>query len=47
MEIENLTKRTGIAEVAITNRVCKMENRTSGTEDTINEVNTSVKKISI
>jgi hypothetical protein len=33
--MENLGKRTGTAEVSITNRIQEMEERISGIEDTI------------
>ena len=35
LEMENLGKRTGTAEVSITNRIQEMEERISGIEDTI------------
>ena len=42
--MENLGKRTGTAEVSITNRIQEMEERISGIEDTIEEIDTSVKE---
>jgi hypothetical protein len=45
MELENLGKRSGIADVSITNRIQEREERISGVEDTIEEIDTQSKKI--
>ena len=41
--MENLGKRTGITEV-ITNRIQEIEERISGGEDTVEEIDTTVKE---
>jgi hypothetical protein len=43
LEIENLGKRSGITEVSTTNRIQKIEERISGVEDTVEEIDTTVK----
>ena len=43
--MEKLGKRTGTRDISITNRVQEMEERVSGVEDIIEEINTSVKKM--
>jgi len=45
MEIENLWKRSGIIDVSITNRIQEIEERLSGAEDTIENIDTTVKKM--
>lgn len=42
--MKNLGTWTGITEAIFTNRIQAMEERISGIEDTIEEVNTSVKE---
>ena len=42
--MENLGKRTGTTDVRITNRIQEMGERISGTEDTIEDIDTSVKE---
>ena len=43
-EIENLETWTGASEVSFTNQIKEMEDRISGIEDTIEEINTPVKE---
>ena len=42
LEMKDLGKRSGITDVSITNRIQKIEERISGVEDTIEEVDTTV-----
>jgi uncharacterized coiled-coil protein SlyX len=42
--MENLGKRTGTTDASITNRIQEMEERIPGTEDTIEEIDISVKE---
>jgi uncharacterized coiled-coil protein SlyX len=42
--MENLGKRSGITDVSITNRIQEIEERISGLEDTVEEIDTTVKK---
>jgi hypothetical protein len=44
LEIENLGKRSGVINASITNRIQEIEERTSGAEDTIGNIDTTVKK---
>ena len=44
LEMENLGKRSGITKVSITNRIQETEERISGAEDTVEEINTTVKE---
>jgi uncharacterized coiled-coil protein SlyX len=44
LEIENLGKTSGVIDISITNRVEEIEERTSGTEDTIENIDTIVKE---
>ena len=44
LEMENLAKRTRTTEVSITNSIQEIEERISGVEDTIEEINISVKE---
>ena len=44
LEMENLGKWTGTTEASITNRVQEIEKRISGTEDTIEEIDSLVKE---
>ena len=43
MEMENLGKRSGITEVSISNRIKETEDRLSGVEDTIEDIDTTEK----
>jgi chromosome segregation ATPase len=45
LEIENLGKRLGVIDVSITNRIQEIEERISGAEDTIENIDTIVKKM--
>ena len=42
--MENLRKRIGTTDTSITNRIQEMEERISGVEDTIEDIDTSVKE---
>jgi len=44
LEIENLGKRSGGTNVSITNRIQEMENRISGAEDAIENIDKIVKE---
>ena len=44
LETENLGKRSGITDVSITNRIQEMEERISGIEDAVEEIDTTVKE---
>ena len=44
LEMENLEKRSGITDVSITNRIQEIEERTSGVEDMVEEIDTTVKE---
>jgi len=43
LEIENLGKRSRIRDVSITNRIQELEERISGAEDTIGNIDTTIK----
>ena len=43
LEIENLGKRSGDIDASITNRIQEIEERISGIEDTIEDIDTTVK----
>jgi predicted nucleic acid-binding Zn-ribbon protein len=43
LEIENLGKRSGVTDASITNRLHVIEERISGAEDTIENIDTTVK----
>jgi hypothetical protein len=43
-EMENLGKRSGITNVSITNRIQEIEERLSGVEDSIEDIDTTVKE---
>ena len=45
LEMKNLGKRSEITDVSITNRIQEIEERISGVEDTVEEMDTTVKKI--
>ena len=44
LEIENLGKRSGVIDTSITNRTQEIEERISGAEDTIENIDTTVKE---
>ena len=44
LDMENLGKRTGTTETSITNRIQEIEERISGDEDTIEEIDSLVKE---
>jgi uncharacterized coiled-coil protein SlyX len=44
LELENLGKRSGAIDASNTNRIQKIEERISGTEDTIENIDTTVKE---
>ena len=44
LEMENIGKRSGITDANITNRIQEIEERLSGTEDTIENNDTTVKE---
>ena len=44
LEIENLGKRSGVIDASITDRIQEIEERISGAEDTIENINTTVKE---
>jgi prefoldin subunit 5 len=44
LEIENLGKRSGVIDASITNRIQEIE-RISGAEDTIENIDTTVKEV--
>ena len=44
MEMENLGKRSGATDASITNRIQEIEERMSGVEDTIKDIDTLVKE---
>ena len=44
LEIENLGKRSGVIDASIINRIQDMEERISGTEDTIENIDTIIKE---
>ena len=43
MEIENLRKRSGVIDASITHRIQEIEERISGAEDTIENIDTTKK----
>jgi predicted nucleic acid-binding Zn-ribbon protein len=44
LEIENIRKRSGVIDSSITNRIQEIEERISGIEDTIENIDTPVKE---
>ena len=44
LEIENLGKKTGAINASITNRIQEIEERISGAEDTIEDIDTTIKE---
>ena len=44
MEIESIGKRLGVIDESITNRIQEIEERISGAEDTIENIDTTVKE---
>jgi hypothetical protein len=45
LELENLGKRSGVTDASISNRIQEIEERISGAEDTIENTDTTVKKM--
>jgi hypothetical protein len=41
LEMENLGKRSGITDIIITNKIKEIEERTSGVEDTLEDIDTA------
>ena len=44
LEIEHLGKRSGVIDASIANRIQEIEEKISGAEDTIENINTTVKE---
>ena len=44
LEIENLGKRSGVIHISITNRLQEIEDRISGAQDTIENIDTTIKE---
>jgi hypothetical protein len=44
LELENLGKRSGVIDASITNRIQEIEERLSGAEDTLENIDTTVKE---
>jgi uncharacterized coiled-coil protein SlyX len=44
LELENLGKRSGVIDANITNRIQEIEERISGAEDTLENIDTIVKE---
>ena len=44
LEMENLGKRSGVTDASINNRVQEIEERISGIEDTLEDIDTRVKE---
>jgi uncharacterized coiled-coil protein SlyX len=44
LEIENLGKGPGVIDESITNRIQEIEEKVSGTEDTVQNIDTTVKE---
>ena len=44
LEVENLGKRSGVIDMSITNRIQEIEERISGAEDTIENIDTTIKR---
>jgi uncharacterized coiled-coil protein SlyX len=44
LEIENLGKKSGMIDASITNRIKEIEKRISGAEDTIENIDTTIKE---
>jgi hypothetical protein len=47
LEIENLGKRSGVIDASISNRIQETEERISGAEDTIENIDTTIKENAI
>ena len=43
-EMENLEKRSGITDLSITNRIQEIEEKISGVEDMVEEIDTTLKE---
>jgi hypothetical protein len=44
LELENLRKRSGVIDASIINRIQEIEERISGAEDTLENIDTTVKE---
>ena len=44
LELENLGKRSGVIDASITKRIQEMEERISGAEDSIENIDTTIKE---
>jgi hypothetical protein len=44
LEIDNLGKRSGVTDASISNRIQEIEERISGTVDTIENIDTTIKE---
>ena len=44
LELENLGKRSGVIDASITKRIQEIEERISGTEDSIENIDTKIKE---
>jgi predicted nucleic acid-binding Zn-ribbon protein len=44
LEMENLEKRSGVIDASITNKIQEIEERISGADDTIENIDTAVKE---
>ena len=44
LELENLGKRSGVIDASITNRIQEIEERISGAEDSIENMDTTIKE---
>ena len=44
LELENLGKRSGVIDASITNRIQEIEERISGAEDSIENIDTTIKE---
>jgi hypothetical protein len=44
LEIENIGKKSGAIDASITNRIQEIEERISGAEDTLTNIDTTIKK---
>jgi predicted nucleic acid-binding Zn-ribbon protein len=45
LEIETLGKKSGVTDASITNRIKEIEERISGAEDTIENIDRTIKKL--
>jgi uncharacterized coiled-coil protein SlyX len=44
LDLENLGKRSGVIDASITNRIHEIEERISGVEDTIGNIDTAIRE---